>query len=371
MNTIHLIYPFDLKKRKTPWEEGNQIYFALKDKFYFKFYSWLSIGKINPKKGDILLGHSHSNPFTIFRRSMKNDKWKKVIMYQPYNEDTYSLSYLHSVMPYIDVFVALCGPYWFKRVKKSIFSPWKKKIKHINLGIDYKEFKFLKKKFNKKYKRKFLFIGNDYQYNNFAKNTKYLEQISNFFEEETFGSMGNKNFKKMKNYGWVNFKSNNIRKILSQYDFLIHTSSHDANPSTILEAMSWGLIPITTKQCGYDNEKGIINIPLNDLNSTVKILKKFQSIDIKKLLYLQKNNHKRIKDFYNWNNFRKKIRSIVLSKVEKQDKNNDQLKKNIRIKFLGFEKKSSNYYLRLDMILILIKANISILIKKILLRLGH
>ena len=143
----------------------------------------------------------------------------------------------------------------------------------------------------------------------------------------------------MKNYGWVNLKSNNIRKILLQYDFLIHTSSHDANPSTILEAMSWGLIPITTKQCGYDNEKGIINIPLNKLDSTVKILKKFQSIDIKKLLYLQKNNHKRIKDFYNWNNFRKKIRSIVLSKVEKRDKNINQLKKNIKIKFLGFEKK--------------------------------
>ena len=61
----------------------------------------------------------------------------------------------------------------------------------------------------------------------------------------------------------------------------------------------------------------------------------------------------------------------MLSKVEKRDKNINQLKKNIKIKFLGFEKKSSNYYLRLDMILILIKANISILIKKILLRLGH
>jgi len=371
LNTIHLIYPFDLKKRKTPWEEGNQIYFALRDKFHFKIYSWFSIEKINPQKGDILLGHSNSSPLTIFRRSMKNPKWKKIILYQPYNEDKYAISYLHSVLPYVDIFVASCGSYWFKRIEKSIFSPWKKKIKHINLGIDYKEFKFLKKRFNKNYKRKFLYIGNDYQYNNFAKNTKYLEQISKFFDEETFGCMGNKKFSRMKNYGWTNLKSTKIRKILFKYDFLIQTSDHDANPSTILEAMSWGLIPITTKQCGYDDEKGIINIPLNNINSSVKILKKFQSISQKKLLFLQKHNSKRVKEFYNWSKFRKTIRSIVLSKTVSSDSRKFYIQKKIIKKFKNFEKKSANYHLKPNMILILIKANVSILIKNFLLILKH
>ena len=127
MNTIHLIYPFNFSKRKTPWEEGNQIYLALKKNYKFKFYSWLSIEKINPDKGDILFGHSHSNPYTVFRRSMKNNKWSKVILYQPYNEDKYQLSYLHKVLPYCDEFITLCGPYWFKRINKSIFHIWKKK----------------------------------------------------------------------------------------------------------------------------------------------------------------------------------------------------------------------------------------------------
>ena len=39
------------------------------------------------------------------------------------------------------------------------------------------------------------------------------------------------------------------------------------------EAMSWGLIPVCTKQCGYYKNKGIINIPLNDLKNTIKTLK--------------------------------------------------------------------------------------------------
>ena len=73
MNTIHLIYPFDLKKRKTPWEEGNQIYFALKDKFYFKFYSWLSIGKIN------LNCHVSNEPFDYDH----NSKMELIVKFGP------------------------------------------------------------------------------------------------------------------------------------------------------------------------------------------------------------------------------------------------------------------------------------------------
>ena len=33
-----------------------------------------------------------------------------------------------------------------------------------------------------------------------------------------------------------------IFKNYFKYDFLIHTSNFDANPSTVLEGMSWGLI---------------------------------------------------------------------------------------------------------------------------------
>ena len=61
--TIHLIYPFDLKKNINPWSIGNNIYYSLKDKFEFKFYSWTSIEKINPNEGDILVGHAHTNPY--------------------------------------------------------------------------------------------------------------------------------------------------------------------------------------------------------------------------------------------------------------------------------------------------------------------
>ena len=48
---------------------------------------------------------------------------------------------------------------------------------HIDLGLDTKVYPFVKKKFNKKKNRKIIYIGNDYSYNNFAKNLKYLKDI--------------------------------------------------------------------------------------------------------------------------------------------------------------------------------------------------
>ena len=50
LKTIHLVYPFDLTKNYSPWEEGNQIYKSLKDIYNFKIYNWMSFQKIHPKK---------------------------------------------------------------------------------------------------------------------------------------------------------------------------------------------------------------------------------------------------------------------------------------------------------------------------------
>ena len=50
------------------------------------------------------------------------------------------------------------------------------------MGIDKKNYPFIKKKFNKPGNRKFIYLGNDYAYNNYAKNTIYLDKISKILE---------------------------------------------------------------------------------------------------------------------------------------------------------------------------------------------
>lgn len=359
--TAHLIYPSNLKKNINPWSIGNNISIALKDKYKIKNYYWTSIEKIYPNKGDILIGHCHPNPLTIFRRSIKNKNWGKKIIIQPYNEDPKQMSHLHDVIKECDDFLAICGEYWYNRISKSKFRSWKKKITQIDLGLDVKLYPKIKKKFNKINERKFLYIGNDYSYNNYAKNLIYLKKISQLIGEKKFATIGNKSVGKIKHYGWSNLQNKKSLNILKKYDFLIQTSNYDANPSTVLETLSWGLIPVITPQCGYKKERSIINIPLNKVNMACYVINKLQKIPDKKLKKFQLENWKILKKFYTWAKFRKTIRKIVFSK-------NNNKKILYTKKELVFFKKSylasPNYYLNFDMILTITKSNIKIFIKR-------
>ena len=111
------------------------------------------------------------------------------------------MSYINRFINECDQFIALCGDYWFKRVNKSIFNEWTNIIDQIDLCINSNLYPFIKDKFNKKGERKFLYIGNDYSYNNYAKNTDYLEEISKKFEKNTFGSIEIKSLKIFKIMG--------------------------------------------------------------------------------------------------------------------------------------------------------------------------
>ncbi len=354
--TLHLVYPFDLDNKINPWSIGNNINYSLADKYRIKNYNWMSFGKINPKEGDILLGHAHSNPMTIFRRSLKNSKWAKKILIQPYNEDSLQMSHLYDVVPECDFFLAICGKFWFERLAKSKFKSWKKKMIQIDLGIDKKTYPFIKQKFNKINKRKIIYIGNDYSYNNFAKNLNYLKKIIDSSGKNIFGSAGNKQISTEEHYGWLNFKDKKILKIIKKYDFLIQVSKNDANPSTILESMSWGLIPLITKGCGYKEINKKLIIPQNNHKLVCKKISYLQKKNNKFLKKIQKENLNLLKKKFNWKNFQKKIRSIVLKKKIKRNKI-IYTKKEIHF-FDTNTKASPNYYLNLDIFLSVIKANI-------------
>ena len=361
--TVHIIYPFSKKVDTNPWSIGNNIIRALKKNFKIKTYLWTSIEKISPNIGDILIGHANSNPYTIFRRSVGSALWSKRILLQPYNEDKHQISYLYDLIPKCDYFLTLCGEYWFDRIENSKFKKWKKKAIRIDLGINPLDYPLIKKKFNSKGKRKFLYIGNDYAYNNYAKNISFLEKLANFYNSILFSTIGNKALKNINHYGWLNLTDTKNFNILRKYDFLIQTSKHDANPSTILEAMSWGLIPVISKECGYYNVSTFKYIEINSINRSINTLKKLQNLTDNELIKLQKKNLSLIKKKYNWEIFRKKILNICLR--DKDEFNQIYYTKKEVDFFENAKKNSPNYYLKFNMIIMIIKANISQMIKNL------
>ena len=293
---------------------------------------------------------------------MKHKNWKKKILIQPYNEDPKQMSHLYDVVKDCDFYLAICGDYWFKRIAKSKFRSWKKKMIQIDLGLDIFKYPKIKKEFNKINERKFLYIGNDYAYNNYAKNLPYLKEISKLVGEEKFGTIGNKSVGKIKHYGWLNLQEKESLMIIKNYDFLIQVSKHDANPSTVLECMSWGIIPVITKQCGYKKEKSIFNIPLNDKRGVNKIINKLQKIPSEKLKKFQIENYKILKKSYNWIKFQSIIKKTIFQ--NKRIKNINYTKKEISF-FESNYRLSPNYHMNFEMLFIIFKSNLKIFINKL------
>lgn len=347
--TIHLVYPVDFSKISAPWTLGNNLYkYFISKNLKVKVYKWTSFEKIYPNENDILIGHAHPNPLTCFRRSMKSKKWKSINLLQPYNEDPYQMSYINNFINDCHNFFSITGDYWFDRIDQSIFKSWKSKMIQVNMGIERNHYPKLKYNFNKIKNRKFLYIGNDYEFNNFAKNLNYLDKIINLYNHNFFGIAGNKKINKSKFYGWLNFKDKKSLKIIENYDFYLIVSKNDANPTTILEAMSWGLIPISTKECGFYQNKGIINLPLNNVKKSVHILKNLQIKSEKYLINCQKLNYKKLNKDHNWNKicnkiFTKMMRTKTNLKFYQTEKEKLTLKK--------FEMKSKTYYRNINNII--------------------
>jgi glycosyltransferase involved in cell wall biosynthesis len=348
--TIHFIYPHK-ESTTTPHSIGYEVSNRLRKKYNVKNYNYDSIKRIKPAKGDILIGHPHPSPYTVFQLSMRDKNWAKVIGLVPLNLDPLQFAYLGNIISCCHILIAITGEFWYNRIEDSIIRSWLAKIKRIDLAVACEAFPIIKNKFNEKGNRKLLYIGNTMPW----KNTQYLSTIAQLMPEIDFGWVGSGNeIFNVKRIGKLNYREKASIEIILQYDFLISVSTFDANPTTILEAMCWGLIPVCTPESGYLDKEGIINIPLKKTEEAMEILKKLQFLDESELHEIRKNNRKQVEGYFNWDRFTADIESHIES-VDAYS-NIPQIDNIPELKY--YEKKSPYYYKRYRNILSLLRSNV-------------
>ena len=84
---------------------------------------------------------------------------------------------------------------------------------------------------------------------------------------------------------------------------MITVGTADANPTTILEAMAWGLIPVCSVQSGYEGFPGIRNIPIDNIDDAIKTINSLQSVSEEQLNKWQKENLALLDRQFNWERF--------------------------------------------------------------------
>ena len=309
---VHLVYPAG-NRISTPDAIGRNLKLFIEKFYEVKTYNYDQLKTIHPGNADVLIGHWHPNPFTVFRMSAHKKGWKRVLALAPFCPDPtgWHNAFGNKIIEQCDRYLAITGNAWMKCLKDSPFQHWGPKIVHVDLAVDRADFPTIKKNFNPAGKRRFLYIG----HTAWCKNISFLEKLAEEIPKINFAWMGgNQSLKNIKGLGKFDFSEQEAKNLIQEYDFLITVGSADANPTTILEAMAWGLIPVCSVQSGYEGFSGIQNISIDLIEDAVATIEKLQSVSEEQLKLWQHENMDCLDNHFNWSRFCSQVLDEIESK---------------------------------------------------------
>jgi hypothetical protein len=312
MTTVHFVYPHRARI-SAPSAIGRKVGERLRARGYEVVHYDIDEARvIRPGPDDVLLGHPHEAPWSIFRRSAARGGWRRKLLLMPYvHVDDYHVSLADPIIRNCDLFLAITGSTWFEAVPSSIAAHWAPKMVHVDLAVDRTDFPRVKTTFNPSGKRRFLYIGHTGWY----KNTPYLSQLADRLREFDFGWIGSgePGIRGLRAYGRRDFATDEARALVAEYDFLLTVGVGDANPTTVLESMAWGLIPVCTPESGYADRAGIVNVPAGDAGAAASVLRALQERPDSELLGLQRANDGDLDRHFNWDRFTDQVVAAIES----------------------------------------------------------
>jgi glycosyltransferase involved in cell wall biosynthesis len=309
--TLHLVYPHG-PAISCPDAIGRNLVQRLGGKHRIRPYAWDDRGIIHPEPGDCIVGHPHPDPRTIFRRSVRIPGWKRRIMLCPYShKDPRQVAMWDTVLPHCDLHLAITGNYWFNAMEESLFAHWRAKSVHVDLAVDRADFPLLKTKFGPPGRRAVLYIGNKLWF----KNTPYLSEIARLLPGVTFRWIGSSRggIDGFESMGRFDFRTEEGRHAVAEHDITLTVGFSDPNPTTILESMAWGLIPVCTPQSGYAGYNSILNVPLGYPRAAADVLRKLQDAPEQELRALQAENLRLVDTHFHWDRFARQVDEALSS----------------------------------------------------------
>ena len=305
---VHLVYPHG-PRVSAPDSIGRHLGQRLAARYDVVLHDWDERGVIKPEPGDVLLGHPHPAPGTIFRRSARERGWSRVLMMAPYDHDPRQVAFENPVIRDCDLFLAITGPYWFAATVGSPCSHWRPKMIHLDLAVDRSEFPVLAREFHPPGERTFVYIGSTAA----AKNTPYLAVLARRMPTVRFAWIGpgRRGIDWLERLGPADFATAEGRATIAQFDFMVTVGRADANPTTILEAMAWGLLPVCSPQSGYAGIPSITNVALDDPDEAVAVLARLNTLPEEGLLAIQAENWRLLDEHFNWKRFADRVVAAI------------------------------------------------------------
>lgn len=307
--TLHLVYPH-AEGVSAPDVIGRKLGEYLSGKYIVVLHEWDTFSRIRPRNGDVLIGHPHPLFGTTFRRSFGQQGWARRVVMSPFNGDAKQVAFLDPYVRHADAFLAITGAWWFDRVPYTEVSHWAPHMVHIDLAVDTQEFPRVKEEFSPAGRRRLLYIGHA----GWQKNVSYLSQIALARPQWDFAWIGRGQGTDIPGVRHLGFRDTSLKhtqELIASFDFMVTVGRNDANPITILEALAWGLIPFCTRQSGYADVRGIVNLPLDDVDGALHILDGWQVAPNELLVDAQGEGTELLHQHYTWARFGKQVEEAI------------------------------------------------------------
>lgn len=302
---IHLVYPHG-DGIAAPHVIGRRLGEHLARRHNVVLHDWDALDVVAPRPGDILLGHPHPVPGTLFRRSFGRRGWSRRLVLSPFNGDVRQVAFLDPFVRRADAYLAITGKWWADHVGSTPMAHWAPHMVHLDLAIDPADFPFVKAEIAPPGRRRILYVG----HSGWQKNVAYLSQIALACPQWEFGWIGSGNqgdIPGVVHHGMRDTSLRSTQDLVATYDFLLTVGRADANPMCVLEAMGWGLVPVCTPQSGYVDEPGVVNVPLDDARGAARVLEEWQNAPEERLRGAQRTNVTRLDTHFTWERFGRQV----------------------------------------------------------------
>lgn len=311
MTTVHFVYPRDPARISSPWCIGNEVGQRLQRRYDVKFYDWRHRGAVDAAPGDVLLGHPHWSSSSVFKRSLSHPNLARRIAMSPYVGDPRQVAFMDQMIDRCDLYLAITGGYWFRRIAQTPMRRWEPKMVHLDLAVNRQHFPLLKQHYNPAGQRRFVYIGHTAK----NKNVGFLSQLQQASTDADIHwiGRGRKPIAGLKALGPQDFATPQGREVVSSFDFMVTVGAWDANPTTVLEALSWGLIPVVSKQSGYEDCPGIVNVPIDDAHAAAAVLKRLQWCPDEELQHLRAQGEALLQRHFHWDRFHAQVEQAIES----------------------------------------------------------
>ena len=327
--TVHFVYNKGMQL-KTPERILHELSQRLARRYHLKTYAIAERETIVPQPGDVLIGHpSRYSGDSVFNRAFRQPGWAKRIVFCPFSHGMpRDAAAIDPLVEKADLYLALCGPYWFETMGESLLSHWQYKTMRCDLGVNRADYPLVKADFNPPGRRRFLYVGNAGPMKGGDIFCALAEANPDLHfgwinwqgpEHRPAGTLRSEYLPILERlqagriamHGGADWRDRGSIGTAAQYDFLLTCGRSDSNPTTILEASAWGLIPIAPLQCGYYGDDWLINIPLDDIAGASAILRALNDAPEAELLARQATGLARIDSDYSWDHAAQQVIACI------------------------------------------------------------